>query len=218
MMTPFPQNVLDCVSGDRLSQALDCIEAQLAVQPDDARAHYFATVLFNITGRRQQALARLPKIGLSPGSDSNFERLSLTDFERWQQGTADFAVSQRAALALAWPATPICSLPRSGSGWFVGMFARLFDLPIGRMCFGRFPDLQAVRATTPSFSAGTFSALCASTVVTVQDSSLTSNAAFVSASTNAASRAVRVMARSSASSRPKWLAAKSYSRPIEVAK
>ena len=24
------------------------------------------------------------------------------------------------------------------------MFARLFDLPVGRMCFGRFPDLRAV--------------------------------------------------------------------------
>ncbi|MDP6272122.1 MAG: hypothetical protein QF398_17305 [Alphaproteobacteria bacterium] len=26
----------------------------------------------------------------------------------------------------------------------MAMFARLFDLPVGRMCFGRFPDLRAV--------------------------------------------------------------------------
>ena len=143
-MPEFPQNVLDCFDRGRLHEASDFIEAHLADEPADARAHYFATVLLHTTGRSEQAVERLQKIGLAPGIDMDFDRPSLADLERWQAASVDFAAGQRAALARAWPVTPICSLPRSGSGWFVAIFARLFDLPIGRMCFGRFPDLQAV--------------------------------------------------------------------------
>jgi hypothetical protein len=143
-MAEFPQNILDCADRDNLPEALDLVESHLANQPDDGRAQYLAAVLLNISGQRELALARLERIALRPGIDADFDRLSLADLERWQAAVTDFAAGQCAALARAWPVTPICSLPRSGSGWFVAMFARLFDLPVGRMCFGRFPDLRAV--------------------------------------------------------------------------